>query len=117
MVVVTKKAAELLKQKLVEVYMRAGGLDNMDMDPHTAQSVKEKLAKNWSEAGLGFRMVRISSDNGEPTVIMNVDVAREGDVITQREGINLFLDSASASSIGDRELDYVDEPEGDFVLR
>jgi len=116
MVVVTRKVTELLKDKLVEVYLGAGGLDGHRLDANTIEVLRANLVQKCSEVGLGFRMAEVDDKAGK-AVFINMDRAREGDLVFHRDGITFFLDSVSALHLGDRELDCVEETKCELVLR
>lgn len=118
MIAITQKAAEKLKVKLLNVYMRAGGLDNLHVGSQTKEILKESLMQNCLETGVGFRMLLVNDEQGHLAFVnMKIDSVQEEDDVCKKEGIMLFIDHDSASLIGDSEIDYIDGPKGSFTLR
>lgn len=88
----------------------------ISISPEAVNMLKEKLVMSCSEAGIGFRVLVAADEHGEKTFSIKVDMAREGDQVLEAEGVKVFVDPASAAQAADYELDYIDEPEGGFVL-
>jgi|GEM_PF-1751354 len=77
----------------------------------------EWLTQKYFETGIGFRILANSNESGKPTYSIKLDRQRQGDEVAEVNGIKFLLDPASAGEFTNCELDYVDEPNGGFVLR
>jgi Fe-S cluster assembly iron-binding protein IscA len=75
------------------------------------------LTQKYFETGVGFRVLVITDESGKPTYGIKLDRQRQGDEVTELNGIKLLLDPASAAEFADYDLDYLDEPDGGFVLK
>lgn len=118
MLAITKRAAEQLKGKLLNVYMRAGGMDNLPVDSQTKEILKKRLMQNCLETGLGFRMLVENDRRGYVSLVnLKIDIVKKEDDVCKKEGILVFIDHESSSLLGDSEIDYIDDPKGSFTLR
>ena len=90
----------------------------ISISPEAVNVLKERLVMSCSEAGIGFRVLVAADERGEKTFSIKIDRAQEGDQVLEAEGVKVFVDPASAAQAADSdyELDYIDEPEGGFVL-
>ena len=79
--------------------------------------LQEWLMQKYYETGIGFRILAVSKEFGEPRYAIKLDRQREGDKVAELNGIKFLFDPASAAAFTDYELDYLDEPGGGFVLR
>jgi Fe-S cluster assembly iron-binding protein IscA len=114
---ISTRAGKMLKEKLTQIYMEAAGLDVIDINPEMRKMLKEQLVERCLKADIGFRILATRDEHGETTVIIKVDRPGEGDAILEADGIKVFMDPASLTGAAEHELDYVDEPDGKFVLR
>ena len=117
MISITTRAAEMLGEKLIQIYIKAGGLDMVCITPEAAKILKKKLVDSCFEAGIGFRMFVEGEHHGEKTFSIKVDKERSGDEVLEADGVRVFIDPTSATQVADHELDYIGEPENGFVLR
>ena len=80
------------------------------------EKLQDWLAHKYFETGIGFRIFASATESGEPASGIKLDRQRQGDAVTELDGIKVFLDPASTAQFADYELDYL-EPDGGFVLR
>jgi Fe-S cluster assembly iron-binding protein IscA len=114
---ITSRAAKMLKEKLTQIYVEAAGWDVIDISPETIKMLKEQLVKRCSKADIGFRILAARDEHGKRSLVIKVDRPGEGDAVLEADGIKVFVDPASLTGVAEHELDYVDEPDGKFVLR
>lgn len=81
------------------------------------EKLQEWLAHKSFETGIGFRILTVTNEFGKPAYGIKLDKQRQGDEVTEFDGVRLLLDPASATEVTDYELDYLDELNGGFVLR
>lgn len=82
-----------------------------------AKRLREQLIDKCFEAGIGFRILVNASEPGKTTFDIKLDRQHQGDEVMESNSVKVFLDPASAARIGEYQLDYLDEPDGGFVLR
>jgi len=109
----TAKAAEQLKDTLVDAYLRSGGLDRASISEEAERVVAQHLLKKCRESQVGFRL--IMAQEGE--LSMRIGRPKDGDDIHERDGLLLFADPSSAAVLDSYQLDYTESPAPTFVLR
>lgn len=109
----TERAAEQLKETLVEAYLRSGGLDKALMSEQVERVVAQNLLKRCRESKVGFRLAMPR----EGEVSMSIGSKRNGDDIYERNGLLIFTDQSCAAVLDTHQLDYTDCPSPSFVLR
>jgi len=114
---ISTRAGKMLKEKLTQIYMEAAGWDTIDINPEAMKKLKEQLVERCLKADIGFRILATRDEHGKEAFIIKVDRSREGDAILEADGVRVFVDPANITSATEHELDYIDEPEGNFVLR
>lgn len=78
--------------------------------------LKEELVQKCLDAGIGFRIMVSSDNEGKITSNMKFDRQQEEDMVIDLGGVKLFSDPRSISQVKDYHLDYLDNPEGGFFL-
>lgn len=81
------------------------------------EKLQQKLLQTCFEMGIGFKVFAQTDESGKATFSIKVAKQTRGDEVTELDGIKVFLDTASAAKLGNYELDYLDEPDGGFLLR
>ncbi|MFQ6114204.1 MAG: hypothetical protein ACE5NG_08955 [bacterium] len=79
--------------------------------------LQEWLMQKYYQTGVGFRILAISKESGEPRYAIKLDRQHQGDKIADLNGIKFLFEPASTIAFTDYELDYLDEPGGGFILR
>ena len=80
------------------------------------EKLRQYLIDTCFKTGLGFRIVVTMHERGEPTFTIRVDKQCRGDEVMELGNVKAFLNSTSASRIGDYQLDYIDKPDKGFVM-
>jgi len=81
------------------------------------EKLREQLIHKCCEVGIGYRLLFTTDEGGKATFSIMLDKQRQGDEVSELDGVRAFVDPASASKAGTFQLDYVDEPEGGFFLK
>ncbi len=81
------------------------------------EKLQQKLLQTCFEMGIGFKVFVRTDESGK--AIFNIKIAKQarGDEVINFDSIKVFLDVASAAKLGNYELDYLDKPDGGFLLR
>lgn len=81
------------------------------------EKLQQKLVAACFEMGIGFKIFVQTDESGKAN--FNIKLAKQprGDEVINLDSIKVFLDTASAAKLGNYELDYLDEPDGGFLLR
>jgi Fe-S cluster assembly iron-binding protein IscA len=109
----TDRAAEQLKETLVDAYLRSGGLDRISISEQAERAIAQHLLKKCRESLIGFRLIMAEEDR----LLMSIGTPRNGDDIYERNGLLLFADQSSAAVLDTYQLDYTECPSPSFVLR
>jgi len=80
------------------------------------EKLRERLIESAFKAGLGFRMLVTADKRGQRSFIIKLDRQHPEDRVVELGNVKAFLDSTTAGQIGDRQIDYLDEPDGGFIL-
>ena len=81
-----------------------------------AEALRKELVQKCLESGLGFRLMVTKEPTGKISSTMKFDRQRQGDEVLELDGIIVFSDTASASTVRDFNLDF-EEPQGGFFLK
>jgi len=114
---ITALAARLLKEKLAQACLEAGGLDMIDISPESVDLLKERLIKSCFELGIGFRLFMEDDELSEETLILKMDKVRKGDEIVEANGVKVFIDPAIDVRTAECELDYIGNHSASFVIK
>lgn len=81
------------------------------------EKLQQKLVAACSEMGIGFKIFAQTDESGKEN--FNIKIAKQprGDEVLDLHSIKMFLDPASTAKLENYELDYLDEPDGGFLLR
>jgi Fe-S cluster assembly iron-binding protein IscA len=82
-----------------------------------AERLREELIHRCFEIGVGFRIAVTANEFGKATFSIKFDRQHQGDKVIESDGVKVFLDASSAAQIKDYQVDYNDEPEGEFFLK
>ncbi len=82
-----------------------------------AQKLKDELIQKCLNVGLGYRIIGNIPESGRASLYMELDKEHSGDEVIITHGIRFFLDPANATLLKDCKLDYIDGPTGGFWLR
>lgn len=82
-----------------------------------ADKLREQLLDKCFEMGVGFRFQVTTDESGKSAFSIKLDKQHQEDESAQLNGVKVFMDPASASQIKDCQLDYLDEPDGGFILK
>jgi Fe-S cluster assembly iron-binding protein IscA len=88
----------------------------VEIGAKAAQALRDKLLETLFKEGIGFRIYATEAQDGSAAFAMRLDSIEEGDELLAIDGINVFLDLASAAKLSARSIDYMDEPQRAFVL-
>jgi Fe-S cluster assembly iron-binding protein IscA len=81
------------------------------------EKLQQKLVTGCAEMGIGFKIFVQTDESGKEN--FNIKIAKQprGDEVLDLHSIKMFLDPTSAAKLENYELDYLDEPDGGFLLR
>jgi Fe-S cluster assembly iron-binding protein IscA len=82
-----------------------------------AIKLEEHLVHQCTEVGIGFRVIVNTDEDGQATVGIKLDRRRQEDEVFELGNVMAFLDSNTAIQIGEHQIDYLDEPDGGFILK
>jgi Fe-S cluster assembly iron-binding protein IscA len=82
-----------------------------------ATKLQEHLVHKCIEAGIGFRVIVNTDENGRANVGIKLDRQHQEDEVVELGNVVVFLDSNTAIQIGEHQIDYLDEPDGGFILK
>ena len=82
-----------------------------------AAKLREQLIHKCFQAGIGFRMCVNTDKSGRATFSIKLDRQHQRDKVIDSGGLKVLLDPSSATQISDRQIDYLDEPDGGFFLK
>ncbi len=88
----------------------------IQVSTRAAEKLREELVQKCLAAGIGFRIMVDMDDMGKVTSNMRFDRQRQGDMVIDLGGVKLFSDPASIAHVRDYHLDYLDDEEGGFFL-
>ena len=109
----TERAAERLKETLIDAYLRSGGLDRISMGEQAERAIAQNLLQRCRESKVGFRLMMPR----EGEVSMSISPQRKGDGTYERDGLLIFTDQSCAAVLDTHQLDYTECPSPSFVLR
>jgi Fe-S cluster assembly iron-binding protein IscA len=78
--------------------------------------LREELVQKCLDAGIGFRIMVNTDEEGKITSSMKFDRQHQDDMVIDLGGVKLFSDSNSVAHVRDYHLDYLDNPDGGFFL-
>lgn len=85
---------------------------------HKASEVlKDKLVRDCANAGMGFRVILAERQGGKTVYSLQLSQTLEGDLISEANGVRVFISTAVESQIGERELDVDQDNEGRLFFR
>jgi|WetSurMetagenome_2_1015567.scaffolds.fasta_scaffold184169_2 Fe-S cluster assembly iron-binding protein IscA len=82
-----------------------------------AERLKNVLLQRYLKVGMGFRLTRSNNEPGGTIFNIQLDSERENDEVFVSYGIKVIMDQDIAALVGESELDYIDEPVGGFSLK
>jgi len=81
----------------------------IDVTSNAASLLKQKILQSCFEAGIGYRLAFARKENGDQSIILQLDQVREGDAVLDLEGLKIFVDSDSLSQAAGGEIDYIND--------
>jgi Fe-S cluster assembly iron-binding protein IscA len=93
-----------------------GGKFMINVSTRAVDKLKEELIQKCLDAGIGFRIMVNTNEDGKITSTMKFDRQRQEDVVMDLGGVKLFSDPTSVSQVKSYHLDYLDNPDGGFFL-
>lgn len=81
------------------------------------EKLREQLIHKCFEVGIGYRLLLTTDEGGKSTCSIMLDKQRQGDEVSELDGVRTFVDPTSVSKVGTFQLDYVDAPDGGFFLK
>jgi Fe-S cluster assembly iron-binding protein IscA len=94
-----------------------GIISGMITSMKAIEKLKEEMMSRFAKAGLGFRVYRDPNVEGEARLALKLDTKGPGDETIETQGMRLFVEPGYSLKLKNLELDYVDGPEGGFVLK
>ncbi len=88
----------------------------INVSTRATYKLKEELMQKCLDAGIGFRIMVETDENGKITSTMRFDRRQKDDMIIDLGGVTLFADATSVTRAKDYHLDFLDNPEGGFFL-
>jgi Fe-S cluster assembly iron-binding protein IscA len=89
----------------------------MTASERAAEKLKDELIQRYLNVGLGYRIIGNIPESGHATFNLELDKEHSGDKVVESHGIRIFIDPENVVLLKDYELDYVDGPDGGFLLR
>jgi len=81
------------------------------------EKLKEELITRCFESGLGVRLFSCADASGNPRFNIKFDNRYPQDEVMELHGVRVFLDPVSAANLRGCQLDYLEGPEGGFLLK
>jgi iron-sulfur cluster assembly accessory protein len=84
------------------------GLPGVNLTPRAAEAVRKMHRKEGLGAEHGLRIAVIGGGCSGFQYSMNFDTRKDGDVVTELGGVNVFVDEISLPYVAGTTLDYVE---------
>jgi iron-sulfur cluster insertion protein len=84
------------------------GLPGVNLTPRAVEAVREMHKKEGLGAEQGLRIAVVGGGCSGFQYSMNFDTKKDGDLVTELDGINVFVDEISLPYIAGTTLDYVE---------
>ena len=84
------------------------GIPSVKLTPKAVAEVKKMCAKEGLSAAHGLRIAVVGGGCSGFQYSLNFDTKKDGDIVTELDGINVFVDEISLPYIAGTTLDYVE---------
>lgn len=102
-------AEELREDRaLDENQLPGASVPGINLTPKALEAVRKLAAKEGLGAGHGLRVAVVGGGCSGFQYVLNFDQQKEGDVITQFDGVSVLVDEISLPYIAGTTLDYVE---------
>jgi len=83
-------------------------LPGLNLTPRAIEAVRKMHQKEGLSAEHGLRIAVVGGGCSGFQYSMNFDTRKDGDLVTELDGVNVFVDEISLPYIGGTTLDYVE---------
>jgi iron-sulfur cluster assembly accessory protein len=97
-----------IEQSKVSVANSGAPAPGVNLTPKAVEAVRKMHAKEGLGAEQGLRISVVGGGCSGFQYSMNFDTRKDGDVVTELDGINVFVDEISLPYIAGTTLDYVE---------
>jgi iron-sulfur cluster assembly accessory protein len=84
------------------------GLPGVNLTPRAVAAVRKMQQKEGLSPELGLRIAVVGGGCSGFQYSLNFDTRKDGDVVTDADGVNVFVDEISLPYIAGTTLDYVE---------
>ena len=84
------------------------GLPGVNLTPRAVEAVRKMHRKEGLDAEHGLRIAVVGGGCSGFQYSMTFDTRKDGDVVTELDGVNVFVDEVSLPYIAGTTLDYVE---------
>lgn len=81
------------------------------------EKLQQKLLQTCFDMGIGFKVFVRTDKSGKASFNIKIGKQAREDEVLDLHSIKIYLDTTSAAKLGNYELDYLDQPDGGFLLR
>lgn len=96
-----------LERNLQESSQETAGLPSVKLTPKALEAVKKMHAKE-ADAAQGLRIAVVGGGCSGFQYSLSFDSAKDGDTVTELDGVRVFVDEVSLPYIAGTTLDYVE---------
>ena len=100
--------SEELQQVMPQDNVAQTGLPGVNLTPRAVEAVRKMHQKERLSAEQGLRIAVVGGGCSGFQYSMNFDTRKDGDVVTELDGVNVFVDETSLPYVAGTTLDYVE---------
>jgi iron-sulfur cluster assembly accessory protein len=100
--------SEELQQGMPQDNSAQTGLPGVNLTPRAVEAVRKMHQKERLSAEQGLRIAVVGGGCSGFQYSMNFDTRKDGDVVTELDGVNVFVDETSLPYVAGTTLDYVE---------
>jgi iron-sulfur cluster assembly accessory protein len=86
----------------------AGAMPGVNLTPKALEAVRQMSTKEGLGAGHGLRIAVVGGGCSGFQYSLNFDAKKDGDIVTELEGVTVLVDEISLPYIAGTTLDYVE---------
>ncbi|HLW70362.1 MAG TPA: iron-sulfur cluster assembly accessory protein [Candidatus Binataceae bacterium] len=86
----------------------AGAMPGVNLTPKALEAVRQMSSKENLGAGQGLRIAVVGGGCSGFQYSLNFDAKKDGDIVTELEGVTVLVDEISLPYIAGTTLDYVE---------
>jgi iron-sulfur cluster insertion protein len=100
--------SEELQQDMPQDNGEQTGLPGVNLTPRAVEAVRKMHQKEGLGPEQGLRIAVVGGGCSGFQYSMNFDARKDGDVVTELDGVNVFVDETSLPYVAGTTLDYVE---------